>query len=83
MALAEVLSALDISPEIIEAVSQREMQEIRRRETLYRAGRYEDIAIYCLEDVRATCELYLKLEKTLLGFEPAQVMAMTARTSRR
>ena len=25
--------------------------------------------IYCLEDVRATCELYLKLEKTLLQFE--------------
>ncbi len=36
---AEVLSALDISPEMIEAVSQREMQEIKRREELYRAGR--------------------------------------------
>jgi 3'-5' exonuclease len=43
----------------------------RAVETLYRAGRYEDIATYCLEDVRATCELYLKLEKTLLQFEPA------------
>lgn len=41
----------------------------RSVETLYRAGRYEDIAIYCLEDVRATCELYLKLEKTILSFE--------------
>jgi len=41
----------------------------RAVETLYRAGRYEDIATYCLEDVRATCELYLKLEKTLLLFE--------------
>jgi predicted PolB exonuclease-like 3'-5' exonuclease len=41
----------------------------RAVETLYRAGRHEDIAIYCLEDVRATCELYLKLEKTLLQFE--------------
>lgn len=43
----------------------------RAVETLYRAGRHEDIAIYCLEDVRATCELYLKLEKTLLQFEPS------------
>jgi hypothetical protein len=41
----------------------------RAVETLYRAGRHEDIATYCLEDVRATCELYLKLEKTLLLFE--------------
>ncbi|MFO1533948.1 MAG: diphthamide synthesis protein, partial [Thermoplasmatota archaeon] len=38
----------------------------RAVETLYRAGRYEDIALYCLEDVRATSELYLKLESTLL-----------------
>jgi DNA polymerase elongation subunit (family B) len=41
----------------------------RSVEALYRAGRYEDLATYCLEDVRATCELYLKLEKTLLLFE--------------
>jgi 3'-5' exonuclease len=39
--------------------------------TLYSAGRYEDIALYCLEDVRATSELYLKLEGTLLLFEQA------------
>jgi predicted PolB exonuclease-like 3'-5' exonuclease len=43
----------------------------RAVETLYRAGRYEDIALYCLEDVRATSELYLKLESTLLMFEQA------------
>ncbi len=43
----------------------------RAVETMYRAGRHEEIATYCLEDVRATCELYLKLEKTLLMFEPA------------
>jgi DNA polymerase elongation subunit (family B) len=41
----------------------------RSVETLFRAGRYEDIALYCLEDVRATCELYLKLEPTILMFE--------------
>ncbi|GAC1430974.1 MAG: hypothetical protein NVSMB68_03230 [Thermoanaerobaculia bacterium] len=41
----------------------------RAVETLYRAGRHEDIALYCLEDVRATSELYLKLESTLLLFE--------------
>jgi 3'-5' exonuclease len=43
----------------------------RSVERLYNTGRYEDIAIYCLEDVRATSELYLKLEQTLLMFEPA------------
>ena len=41
----------------------------RAVESLYRAGRYEDIALYCLEDVRATSELYLRLESTLLMFE--------------
>ncbi len=51
--------------------SKTEGMDGRAVETLYRAGRHEDIAIYCLEDVRATCELYLKLEKTLLGFESA------------
>lgn len=43
----------------------------RSVETMYRAGRHEDIARYCLDDVRATCELYLKLEQTLLLFEPS------------
>lgn len=51
--------------------SKTEGMDGRAVETLYRAGRHEDIAVYCLEDVRATCELYLKLEKTLLGFEVA------------
>lgn len=51
--------------------SKTEGMDGRAVETMYRAGRHEDIAIYCLEDVRATCELYLKLEKTLLMFEPA------------
>jgi 3'-5' exonuclease len=51
------------------ASSKAEGMDGRAVENLYRSGRYEDIAIYCLEDVRATCELYLKLEKTLLLFE--------------
>ncbi len=49
--------------------SKTEGMDGRAVETLYRSGRHEDIATYCLEDVRATCELYLKLEKTLLQFE--------------
>jgi hypothetical protein len=53
------------------ASSKAEGMDGRSVETMYRAGRHEDIAVYCLEDVRATCELYLKLEKTLLQFEPA------------
>ena len=51
--------------------SKAEGMDGRAVENLYRAGRYEDIATYCLEDVRATCELYLKLENTLLQFEPS------------
>ena len=51
------------------ASSKQEGKDGRAVEAMYRAGRYEDIALYCLEDVRATCELYLKLEKTLLMFE--------------
>ncbi|MGZ8866817.1 MAG: ribonuclease H-like domain-containing protein [Thermoanaerobaculia bacterium] len=49
--------------------SKTEGMDGRAVENLYRSGRYEDIAVYCLEDVRATCELYLKLETTLLLFE--------------
>jgi DNA polymerase elongation subunit (family B) len=49
--------------------SKAEGMDGRAVEKLYRSGRYEDIAVYCLEDVRATCELYVKLEKTLLLFE--------------
>src|SRR5512140_2551979 len=51
--------------------SKTEGMDGRAVETMYRAGRHEEIAIYCLEDVRATCELYLKLETTLLPFETA------------
>jgi 3'-5' exonuclease len=41
----------------------------RAVENLYRAGRYEEIANYCLDDVRATAELYEKLATTLLVFD--------------
>ena len=51
--------------------SKTEGMDGRSVETMYRAGRHEEIAVYCLEDVRATCELYMKLESTLLQFEPA------------
>ena len=40
----------------------------RSVETWYRAGRHREIADYCLEDVRATTELYEKLASTLLIF---------------
>ena len=43
----------------------------RSVEMMYNAGRHEEIALYCLQDVRATAELYVKLESTLLMFEPA------------
>lgn len=40
----------------------------RSVETWYRAGRHREIADYCLEDVRATAELYEKIASTLLMF---------------
>ena len=56
--------------------SKTEGMDGRAVETLYRAGRHEDIAVYCLEDVRATCELYLKLENTLLRFNRVRGQAI-------
>lgn len=38
----------------------------RSVETWYRAGRHREIAEYCMDDVRATAELYEKLATTLL-----------------
>jgi DNA polymerase elongation subunit (family B) len=49
--------------------SKSEGMDGRAVETLYREGRYEEIATYCLEDVRATAELYHKLAPTLLCWE--------------
>src|SRR3954452_17873520 len=40
----------------------------RSVETWYRAGRHREIAEYCLDDVRATCELYEKVAPSLLMF---------------
>src|SRR4029078_11939078 len=40
----------------------------RSVETRYRAGRHREIADYCLEDVRATAELYERITPTLLMF---------------
>ena len=51
--------------------SKSEGMDGSKVQSLYEAGRYEDIAAYCLEDVRATAELYRKLEKTLLVLDPA------------
>lgn len=50
------------------ATSKSEGVDGRSVETWYRAGRHRDIATYCLEDVRATMELYEKIAPTLLMF---------------
>lgn len=50
------------------ATSKSEGIDGRSVETWYRAGRHRDIATYCLEDVRATAELYQKIADTLLIF---------------
>ena len=49
-------------------VSKREGVDGRSVETWYRAGLHREIADYCLEDVRATLELYEKIAPTVLMF---------------
>jgi predicted PolB exonuclease-like 3'-5' exonuclease len=51
------------------ATSKGEGLDGKSVESWYRAGRHREIADYCLEDVRATAELYDKLATTLLVFE--------------
>jgi predicted PolB exonuclease-like 3'-5' exonuclease len=48
--------------------SKSEGVDGRSVETWYRAGRHREIADYCLEDVRATLELYERIAPTLLIF---------------
>ena len=48
------------------ATSKSEGHDGRDVEPMYRAGRYREIADYCLDDVRATGELYQKIAPTLL-----------------
>ena len=45
--------------------SKTEGMDGRSVETMYRAGRHEDIAIYCLEDVRATTPAVLPFDPDL------------------
>ena len=49
-------------------VDESEGIDGRSVETWYRAGRHREIADYCLEDVRATAQLYEKIVPTLLMF---------------
>src|SRR5207244_11933136 len=48
--------------------SKREGVDGRSVESWYRAGLHREIADYCLEDVRATLELYERIAPTLLMF---------------
>jgi predicted PolB exonuclease-like 3'-5' exonuclease len=50
------------------ATSKREGVDGRSVETWYRSGLHREIADYCLEDVRATLELYEKIAPTILTF---------------
>lgn len=51
--------------------SKSEEKDGRAVAAMYQAGRYKEIADYCLEDVRATCELYFRVAPTLLMWEEA------------
>jgi len=55
----------------------------RSVETWYRAGRHREIAEYCMDDVRATAELYEKLAATLLpmNYRFREVELRTARNA--
>jgi len=50
------------------ATSKHEGVDGRSVESWYRAGRHREIADYCLDDVRATLELYEKIAPSLLMF---------------
>lgn len=50
------------------ATSKGEGLDGRSVETWYRAGRHREIADYCLDDVRATWELYEKIAPSILMF---------------
>ena len=50
------------------ATSKHEGFDGRSVESWYRAGRHREIADYCLDDVRATLELYERIAPTLLMF---------------
>ncbi len=50
------------------ATSKSEGVDGRSVESWYRAGRHREIADYCLEDVRATWELYEKIAPSILIF---------------
>jgi predicted PolB exonuclease-like 3'-5' exonuclease len=50
------------------ATSKGEGVDGRAVEAWYRAGRHRELADYCLEDVRATWELYEKIAPTILMF---------------
>lgn len=49
--------------------SKSEGKDGRAVAQMYASGRYQEIADYCLEDVRATCDLYLRISPTLLMWE--------------
>lgn len=51
--------------------SKSEEKDGRAVAAMYQAGHYKEIADYCLEDVRATCELYFRVAPTLLMWEEA------------
>ena len=53
------------------ASSKTDSMDGRAVETAYREGRFEEIASYCLDDVRATCELYQRLVPTILIWNEA------------
>ncbi|HVT45126.1 MAG TPA: ribonuclease H-like domain-containing protein [Thermoanaerobaculia bacterium] len=61
--------------------SKSEGMDGRAVESMYRAGRYDEIAAYCLEDVRATCELYEKLAPTILQLTLRDEAARAARAT--
>ena len=50
------------------ATSKSDRMDGRAVESFYYAGRHREIADYCLDDVRATCELYEKVAPSLLIF---------------
>jgi putative phosphoribosyl transferase len=75
----EVVEMLNIPPSVIEEEAQHELQEIERRETLYRAGRppsaLNQRIVILVDDGLATGSTMLAAVKALRKESPARIIA--------
>jgi putative phosphoribosyl transferase len=75
----EVIAALDIPPEVIEAAAQRELREMHRRSRLYRPGRHQmqlqHKVVIVVDDGLATGATMQAAVRAVRHAQPAKVIA--------